>query len=118
MQHVKAKLRVCAGFEFVCAMACADCDSQGVTACLFNKLRYFLRTGIRGIFSRYLYIVFHACQCAKFSFHYYTVFMRILYHPLCDLDILFKGFGRSINHNGSKSAVDTGLTCLKIRTVI
>ena len=118
VQNVKTKLRFCTGFELICAMACTDRNSKRITACLLNKLCYFFGACVRRIFRRYFHIIFHTCQCAKLSLYYYIVSMCVLNNLLCNFNILLKGILGSINHNRGETTVDTGLTCLKIRTMI
>ena len=118
MQDVETKLRLCAGFELECAMACTNCDSQRVNACLAYELLNLFRLGVRRILCGYVYIILDSGQLSKLCLYYYAVSMCILNNLLCDLDVLLERILGSIDHNGSKSAIDTGLADLEVCAVI
>ena len=96
--------------ELVCTVRGSDCDCQRVTACLINKLFNLFRMCIALLTSFYNNFIFNTCKSTKLCLYNYAVSMCILNNLLCKSDILCKRLRRSIDHNGSKSAVDTGLT--------
>ena len=57
-------------------------------------------------------------QSTKLSLYYYAVSMCILNNLFCQSDVVLERFGGSIDHNGSKSAIDTGFAKLKAVTMI
>ena len=65
MQDIETKLRLCAGFELECAMACTNCDSQGVNASLAYELLNLFRLGVRRILCGYVYVVLDSGQLSK-----------------------------------------------------
>src|SRR5699024_1666103 len=73
---------------------------------------------VRRILCGYVYIVLDSGQLSKLCLYYYAVSMCILNNLLCDLDVLLERILGSIDHNGSKSAIDTGLADLEVCAVI
>ena len=61
LQNIKAKLRLLAGFEFVCAMACSDCDCQGINACPVHKILNLIRLCIGFGTMFHLNVILNAC---------------------------------------------------------
>jgi hypothetical protein len=108
---------LCSG-ELVCTVGGTDSDSQGIAACTGNELLYLLRTGVMGILSGYIYLILNTSQSTQLSFYYYAMGVSILYYLLGDSDVLLKRLGGSIDHNGGKSVIDTGLAGLKAVAMI
>ena len=117
-QNIEPKHRFLARFEFECAVAGSDGDSQRVNACTVNKFFYFIGMCIFCIFCRYVYIIFHACQLSQFAFNHNAFGMSIFNDSSCQFNILIKGMMGTVDHNGSKSAVDTGFADIEICAVI
>ena len=57
-------------------------------------------------------------QSTKLCLYNYAVSMCILNNLFGYCDVVLERFGRSIDHNGSESAIDTGFTKLKAIAVI
>ena len=99
-------------------MGGADGDGQRVTAGLLHKLLYVLGTGVGRIRSGNLDLVLNAGQGAQLSLDHNAVVMGILHHLTGDGDVLLKGLGGSVDHNGGKAVVDAGFAGLKGVAVI
>ena len=118
MQNIETKLRLCARFELERAMACTNRDSQRVYTGLGYELFYLFRLCIGRILCGYMYIILNTSQLSKLCLYYYAVSMRILNNLLCNLNILLERILGSIDHNGGKSTVYTGLADLEVCAVI
>ncbi len=118
VQDIKAKLWLCARLELVCAVAGADSDCQRVNACLGNELLNLIRLRVGRILSGYLYVILDTCKLAELCLYHYAVCVCILNNLLGQLDVLLERILGAVDHNGSKAAVDAGLTNLKVCTVI
>ena len=117
-QNVKSQLRLGAGFELVCAVACTDGDSQGINAGAVYEFLNLFRSCIGGILCRNLNIIFDAGQSTKLCLNYYASLMSIVCNLLCQSNVLFEGLGGTVDHNGSEAAVDAGLADFKICAVV
>ena len=58
LENVKAEFGFLSGLEFECAVACADCNSQGINAGAGYKFLNLPGVGVRGLF--YIYFIFNA----------------------------------------------------------
>ena len=65
-----------------------------------------------------LHIILDAGQSAQLGLHDDAVVVGVLHDLAGDLDVLGKGLGGSVDHNGGKAAVDAGLAGLKVGAVI
>ena len=117
-QHVKPELRFCAGLEFVGAVAGADGDSQRVAAGAGCEINNFFWMRIHGFVGFNGNFIFHAGQRAEFCFDHNTVIMRIFNNFTGEGNIFFIGLGRSVDHNGGETAVNTALAELEAVTVV
>ena len=96
--------------KLVCTMRSTDCDCKRVTACSINELFYFFRTCISFITRLYTNFIFDTSQSTKLCLYYNAVSMCILNNLLGQCNVLLKRLGRSIDHNGCESTIDTGFT--------
>ncbi len=106
------------GGELVSAVRGADGNGQGVTAGAGHELFDFLGTGIGGSLSGDIDLVLNASQGAQLSLNDNAVVVCILNDLLGDGDVLLKGLGGGVDHNGGETAVDAGLAGLKAVTVV
>ena len=104
--------------ELVCAVAGADGDGQGVTAGLGNEFLDLFRTGIGSGVRSDLDLILDAGEGAKLGLDDDAVVMRVLDDLLGDLDVLGKGLGGRVDHDGGEAAVNAGLACLEIGAVV
>ncbi len=94
-------------------MAGADSNSQGVAAGAGSEVNDFFGMGIHGLVGIDGNFVFNAGQGAEFSFNHNAVVMSIFDNLTGQGDVLFIGLGRSVDHNGSETAVDAALAELE-----
>ena len=66
----------------------------------------------------HLHLVLDAGQRAQLRLHHNAVVVGVLHHLAGDLDILGKGLGGRVDHDGGKAAVDAGLAGLEVGAVI
>ena len=118
VQNVKTKLRLLTGFELICAVACSDSDCQGIHACAGHELFYFIRLCVSSICIGYVDCILDTSQSSKLCLYHNASLMGILYDFLRQLDVGLEIVMRTVDHNGSKSAVDTGFADLEISAVI
>ena len=104
--------------ELESAVAGADSNSQGINASTLNEFLYLIRAGVSSIMCLYLYVILNAGQLAQLALYYYATLMSILYYLLGNLNVLLERTSRAIDHNGSETTVDAGLTSLEICTMI
>src|SRR5699024_1303382 len=104
--------------EFVCAVGSTDSDRKRITACPAYELLYFFRTGVALMSGFHNDFVLDTSQSTQLSLNNYAMSMRVLNDFLGDLDVLLERLGGSVNHNGGKSAVDTGFAGLKAIAMI
>jgi len=97
------------GLELVSAVGGADRDCEGVNASLGNELLDLFRTGVRGILVGNLDFVLNAGERAQFAFDYNAVIVRVLDDLLGQRDVVRKGLGGTVDHNGGEAAVDAAL---------
>ena len=62
--------------------------------------------------------IFDTCKTTKLTFYAYAMSVCIINNLLGQLDVVFKAVVRTIDHNGGKSAIDTGLTKLEAVTMV
>ena len=105
-------------FELECAMARADCDSEGVNARLTNEFLNLFRLRVSCLVSSDLYIIFDAGEFAELSFDNDAMLMCISNDFLRALDVLFELVLGAIEHYGREAIIDAGLAGLEIRTMI
>ena len=103
---------------FVCAVGSTDSDRKRITACPAYELLYFFRTGVALMSGFHNDFVLDTSQSTQLSLNNYAMSMRVLNDFLGDLDVLLERFGGSVDHNGGKSAVDTGFAGLKAIAMI
>ena len=128
LQHVEAEGRrdqdalliagALLGLELVCAVAGADGDGQRVAAGLGDELLDFFGMGVGSLVCGDLHFVLDAGQRAELSFDDDAVVVRVLDDLLGDLDVLGKGLGGGVDHNGGEAAVDAALAGLKVGAVV
>ena len=106
------------GGELVCAVGGADGDSQRVAAGALYKLLHVLGTGVGGILCGNLDLILYTGQRAQLGLYHNAVVMGILHHLTGDGNILFKGLGGCVDHNGGKAVIDAGLAGFKGVAVI
>ena len=99
-------------------MAGSDGNGQRIHACAGYKLFYLIRLRISCICSRYIDSILDTSQSSKLCLYNDTSLMRILHDFLGQFDVGLEVMMRTIDHNGSKSAVDTGLADLEISTMV
>ena len=104
--------------ELVSAVGSTDGDGQRVAACSGNELFYFFRTCVAGLSGFYYDFVFYAFKSTQLSLYDYAVGVRVLNDLLCQSDVVLERFGGSIDHNGSKSTVNTALAKLEAVTMV
>ena len=104
--------------KFIRAVARADGDGERVAARLGDEFLDLLGTGVGGILGRDLDLVLNAGKGTKLSLDDDAVVVRVGNDLSGDLDILGKGFGGSIDHDGGEAAVDAALAQLKAVTVV
>ena len=109
-QDVHAKLRICAGFELVCAVAGSDSDGEGVASGAGNELFDFFRTGVGRILSADLDIILDACQGTELSLDDNAVCVCVLNDLLGLRDVLLEGVAGIVDHDRGESAVDAVLS--------
>ena len=110
--------RALLGRELICAVGGTDSNSEGVNTGLGNELLNLLGTGVGGILGGNRNLVLNAGQRAQLGLDGDTMIVSVLNDLLGDLNILSKGLGRGVDHNGSKAAIDTALTGLEAVTMI
>ena len=128
LQHVEAQGRgnqdallvagALVGGELIGAVAGADGDGQRVAAGLGDELLHLFGAGVAGILGLDLHLVLHAGQGAQLGLDHHAVVVGVLHDLLGDLDVLGKGLGAGVDHDGGEAAVDAGLAGLKVRTVV
>ena len=112
-KNVKAKLGLGAGLELVCAMAGADGDGQRVAAGAGDELFDFFGMGVGAVLSGDLDLVLNAGESAKLGLNDNAVVMCVLDDLAGDGDVVLKGLGGSVDHDGSEAAVNAGLAQLE-----
>ena len=118
LQDVQTKLGIRAGFELICAVACADRDRQRVNACSLNKLFYLVGICEHSLVGIYTDSILDACECAELSLNYYAVLMSILGDLLGLSNIFLEIMAGIVDHNGSKTAVNALLADVEVCAVI
>ena len=106
------------GLELIGAVAGADGDGQRVAAGLGDELLHLLGAGVGRIVGGDLDLILDAGQGAQLGLHDNAVVVGILHDLLGDLDILGKGLGGGVDHDGGEAAVDAALAGLKVGAVI
>ena len=104
--------------ELVSAVGGADGNSQGIAAGTGHKFLNLFGTGIMRPLGGYIHIILDAGQSAQLSLYYYAMSVSIFYDLLGDGDILLKGLGGGVDHDGGETIVDTGFAGLKAVAVI
>ena len=104
--------------ELISAVAGADGDGQRVTAGLGDELLDLFGTGVGSGVGSDLDVVLDTGQGAQLGLDHDTVVMGVLDNLAGDLDVLGKGLGGGVDHNGGKAAVDAGLAGLKVRAMV
>ena len=104
--------------ELVSAVAGSDSDRKGVTSGSVYELFNLFGSGVSFLTCLNLNLILDTCKSSELSLNYYAVIVSILNYLLGKSDVVLEGLGRSVDHNGSESAVDTGLAELESITVI
>ncbi len=104
--------------ELVCAVRGSDCDCKGVTSGSCYEFLNLFRTGVAFLTVLNLNLILNTCEGTELSLNYNAVSMRILNNLLRESYVVIERLAGSIDHNGSETAVDAGLTKLKAVTVI
>ena len=68
-QNVKAELRFLAGFEFVSAVAGADCNCERVNVRFLNEFLNLSRIGVRSVFRRNVDGILDTGKTSEFAFN-------------------------------------------------
>ena len=102
------------GLELVSAVAGADGDGQRVAAGLGHELLDLLGAGVGGLVSGDLDLILNAGQSAQLGLDHNAVIVGILHDLLGDLDVLGKGLGGSVDHDGGEAAVNAALAGLEV----
>ncbi len=90
-------------------------ESQPV---LVDEFLHLFGMGVGGVLGGDLDVVLDAGQGAQLGFHHDAVVVGVLDDLLGDLDVLLKGLGGAVDHNGGEAAVDAGLAGLEVRAVV
>ena len=106
------------GLELVSAVAGADGDGQGVAAGLGDELLDLFGMGVGRLVRGDLDLVLDAGEGAELGLDHHAVVVGVLNDLLGDLDVLGKGLGGGVDHDGGEAAVDAGLAGLKVRAVV
>ena len=104
--------------ELICAVRGSDCDCKGVTSGSCNEFLNLLRTGVAFLTGLNNNLILNTCEGTELSLNYNAVSMCILNNLLRECYVVIEGLAGSIDHNGSETAVDAGLTEFKAVTVI
>ena len=118
LQNVKTKLRFLTGFKFVSTVACADGDCQRVNAGSGHEIINLFGFGEVGIFRADVDVIFNAGKLTEFAFHDNAAGMRIVHDLFGQGNVFFIRQVATVDHDGSKAAVDAGFAGLKIRAVV
>ena len=118
LQNVKTKLRFLTGFKFVSAVACADGDCQRVNAGSGHEIINLFGFGEVSIFRADVDVIFNTGKLAEFAFHDNAAGMRIVHDLFGQGNVFFIRQVATVDHDGSKAAVDAGFAGLKIRAVV
>ena len=117
-ENIETKLGVLAGLEFICAVRGTDRDREGIDSRSLRKLFHFVGRREQRVVRFYFYVVLYARELAELRFDDHAVVVCVLDDFFRERDILLPRFGRSVDHDGSESAVDRGLADIEIRAVI
>ena len=118
LQHVEAQLGLGAGLKLISAVAGADGDGQRVAPGLGHELLHLLGVGIGGILGGHVDLILNAGQGTQLGLHHHAVVMGILHHLTGQGNVLGKGLGGGVDHNGGEAAVDASLAGLKVGAVV
>ena len=97
-QDVQAKLGICAGFELVSAVACADGDSQGINACSLNELFDLIGICEHSLVSINADRILDACEGSELSLNNCAVCMSILGDLLGLCDVVLEIVAGIVDH--------------------
>ena len=117
-QYIEPELGLCAGLEFICAVAGADRNCEGVAAGTRCKINNLFRMGVHRFVRFNRYFVLNTGQGSQFCFNHNTMVMRIFHNLAGQGDIFFIRLGGSVDHNGSETAVNAALAEFKAVAVI
>ena len=117
-QHLEVQLGLLTGLELVRAVGRADGNRQRIAARAGHKLFDFFRMGVHFLTMLHLHVVFDAGERAEFRLDDHAVVMGILDDLAGQSDIVLKGLGGSVNHDGREAAVDAALAQLKAVAVV
>ena len=104
------------GCELVCAVGCADGNSEGVDAGSANEVFNLFGLCVGRMFCAYL--VFNACKNAELAFYNYAVSVSVFNNLLCESDVVLISMMRAVYHNGREAAVDARLADFKVCAVV
>lgn len=117
-EDVEAQLRFLAGFEFISAVACPDCDRKGIAPGFFDKFANFVGLCEISVLSFDVDGVFDAGELTEFRFHDNAAVMRVLNDFFRDLDIFLESVMGRVDHDGSEAVVDRGFAGFKVCAVV
>ena len=104
--------------ELVCAVRGSDSDCKGVTSGSCNEFLNLFRTGVAFLTGLNNNLILNTCEGTELSLNYNAVSMCILNNLLGKSNVLIEGLAGSVDHNGSETAVDAGLTKFKAVTMV
>ena len=106
------------GFELVSAVRSTDRDREGIAACSGYKFLDFFRTGIACLACLDNNFILNTFKCSELCLYDNTVIVCVFDNLSGQRNVVLERFGRSVDHNRSKSAVDAALAEFKRITVI
>ena len=118
LEDVKAKLGLRSGLELICAVRGADSDSERIAACALDKFLNVLGTGVGRILGGDIYLVLNAGECAKLCLDDNSVIVSVLNDLTGERNVILKGLGGCVDHDGGEAAVYAGFAKLIAVTVV
>ena len=104
------------GSELVCAVGGTDRDREGVNTGAGNEILNLFGTGVGGVLSANF--ILNACKNTELALNNASALVSVINDLLGQGDIVFVVEMRTVDHNGGETAVDAGLTDLKICAVV
>ena len=117
-QNAVCVARALCGSELIGTVRGTDRDSQRIAAGSADELFYFFRMCIGFLTGLDTDFILNTCERSELSLDDNAVIVSIFNNLTRQRDVVFKGFGGSINHNRSKSAVNAGFAELKRVAVV
>ena len=105
-------------FELECAMARADCDSEGVNARLTNEFLNLFRLRVSCLVSSNLYIILDTSKFAELSLNANAMLMSVSNNFLRTFDVLFEVIVRTIEHDRRETVIDASFASLEVCAVV